>query len=145
MAFIKLPTESDMMVLGQSWAKSFRPGSVVFLSGDLGAGKTTLVRAILQGMGCQGPVKSPTYTLVESYSVGDTMIYHFDLYRIKTAEELELIGMRDMFGPHSICFIEWPDRGDGFLPDPDFSIDIHHAGNGREIELIENGKYSIIS
>ncbi|NKB77639.1 MAG: tRNA (adenosine(37)-N6)-threonylcarbamoyltransferase complex ATPase subunit type 1 TsaE [Gammaproteobacteria bacterium] len=143
MALFKLPYESDMMSLGRSWGPGFRAGSVVFLSGDLGAGKTTLVRAFLQGMGHQGAVTSPTYTLVEPYSLGGREVYHFDLYRIKEAEELEMIGMRDMLNTSSICFIEWPDRGLGFLPKPDFSIEIHHDGDGREIQLIESGIYSI--
>ena len=146
MTLFELPEESDMIALGRSWSCAFKPGSVIFLSGNLGAGKTTLVRAILRELGHNGPVKSPTYTLVESYSINATTIYHFDLYRIKSVDELEMIGTRDMLGGDSICFIEWPDRGEGFLPVPDFSINIRHSNRvtgGRVIELIENAAYSI--
>lgn len=104
---------------------------LVFLHGDLGAGKTTLVRAYLRAIGFSGTVKSPTYTLVEEYTIGDRKICHFDLYRLTDPEELEWIGIRDYFDRECVCFIEWPDNGRGFLPEPDVSITLNVEGNGR--------------
>jgi len=111
---------------------------LVFLHGDLGAGKTTLVRGFLRAAGYKGTVKSPTYTLVEEYTVGSRKIFHFDLYRVVDPEELEWIGIRDYFDQDSICFIEWPDRGKGFLPESDRVIILKTQGLGRSLN-IENG------
>ncbi len=104
---------------------------LIFLHGDLGAGKTTLVRAYLRAAGFLGTVKSPTYTLVEEYSMGELKVYHFDLYRLTDPEELEWIGINDYFNQDSVCFIEWPDNGKGFLPKPDMTITLSVEGEGR--------------
>lgn len=98
--------------------------ALVFLNGDLGAGKTTLVRAALRAMGHQGAVKSPTYNIVEPYLIGTKPVYHFDLYRIFDPEELEALGMRDYLAQKALIFIEWPSRGAGVLPAADLTIQI---------------------
>lgn len=108
---------------------------LVFLHGDLGAGKTTLVRSYLRAAGFIGAVKSPTYTLVESYTVNDRSIFHFDLYRINDPEELEWIGIRDYFDQEAVCFIEWPNKGRGFLPEPDIVITLTTENNGRLLQM----------
>ena len=108
---------------------------VVFLRGDLGAGKTTLVRGYLRTVGYSGTVKSPTYTLVEDYNIAGKIIYHFDLYRLTDPEELECIGIQDYFDHDSVCFIEWPDKGEGFLPKPDMEIVLTVEGEGRLVTL----------
>jgi tRNA threonylcarbamoyladenosine biosynthesis protein TsaE len=107
---------------------------VVFLEGDLGAGKTTLVRGILRGLGWSGNVKSPTYTIVEPYELDGVNLYHFDLYRLADAEELEYLGLREMLG-HGMLLFEWPERGEGFLPEPDCVIRIAHKQQGRALAI----------
>lgn len=104
---------------------------LIFLNGDLGAGKTTLVRGFLRAAGFTGVVKSPTYTLVEEYTVGSRKVFHFDLYRVVDPEELEWIGIRDYLAQNSVCFIEWPDMGKGFLPEPDSIITLITENFGR--------------
>jgi tRNA threonylcarbamoyladenosine biosynthesis protein TsaE len=109
---------------------------LIFLHGDLGAGKTTLVRGFLRAAGYTGAVKSPTYTLVEEYTIAGRKIFHFDLYRVVDPEELEWIGIRDYFDQDCLCFIEWPDKGIGFLPEPDWVISLAVEGLGRSIEML---------
>ncbi len=124
-----------MLELGNCWANRLHSGAVVFLSGDLGVGKTTLARGILQGMGYRGTVNSPTYTLVESYQLPHGIVHHFDLYRLKTPSELEMIGLRDMLDGSAILLIEWPERGNEYIPEPHFQIGIQHRDHGRRIEI----------
>ena len=107
--------------------------AVVYLQGELGAGKTTLVRGILRALGFAGPVKSPTYTLLEPYE--DQSIYHFDLYRIGDARELDFIGIDEYMAARSIKLIEWPERADGRLPCPDLDVALHAEGEGRRAEI----------
>lgn len=130
--------ETAMVALGEQFGRAFirHPDALrVHLLGDLGAGKTTLTRGILRAFGHAGAVKSPTYTLVEAYEFAARTVYHFDLYRLGDAEELEYMGIRDYFSANTLCLIEWPARGEGVLPAPDLVIDISVAGEGRRIEL----------
>lgn len=136
-----MDNEPDMVALGETIGRILTQqnnGITVFLEGDLGAGKTTLCRGILRAFGHQGAVKSPTYTLVETYEFAGRQVNHFDLYRLGHAEELEYIGIRDYFVGDSIALMEWPERGRGMLPKPDLLIDIKVAGSGRSINLTAN-------
>ena len=108
---------------------------VVHLVGDLGAGKTTLVRGWLRALGHAGAVRSPTYTLVEPYDAGGRRIYHVDLYRLADPEELSFIGLDDLFAPGVLTLLEWPRRGAGVLPPPDLEVILEHAGAGRRVEV----------
>ncbi|MGB0721048.1 MAG: tRNA (adenosine(37)-N6)-threonylcarbamoyltransferase complex ATPase subunit type 1 TsaE [Gammaproteobacteria bacterium] len=119
-------------------------GFLVRLEGDLGAGKTTLVRALIQSLGHEGPVRSPTYTLVEPYELtaqgrGDTggamKIVHMDLYRLADPEELEFLGIRDLLTDSHLLLVEWPQKGEGLLPRGDLRIRLSYSGDGREVEL----------
>jgi tRNA threonylcarbamoyladenosine biosynthesis protein TsaE len=128
-------SEAAMVDTGRRLASLLVPGVLVFLHGELGAGKTTLTRGIARALGHVGAVKSPTYTLVEPYLDLATPLYHFDLYRLGDPQELELMGVRDYFSGQAIAIIEWPERGDGFLPVPDLDITIAVHGETRELRL----------
>ena len=108
---------------------------IIFLSGDLGAGKTTISRGILMGLGHRGSVKSPTYTLVEPYDLDIGKVYHFDLYRLLDPEELEHIGFTDYLSAAQLTMIEWPENGHGFTPQPDLAIKISQLPNARSLMI----------
>jgi tRNA threonylcarbamoyladenosine biosynthesis protein TsaE len=122
-----------MEVLGQRLAGVLVPPLVIGLAGPLGAGKTTLVRAILRGLGHAGPVRSPTYTLLESYALATLVVHHLDLYRIADPEELELLGIRDLDSPDAVWLVEWPERGGDRLPLLDWRLAIDYEGTGRVV------------
>ncbi|MEM1404222.1 MAG: tRNA (adenosine(37)-N6)-threonylcarbamoyltransferase complex ATPase subunit type 1 TsaE [Pseudomonadota bacterium] len=128
-----IESEDAMVAFGSRLADAMEPGSVVFLRGELGAGKTTLSRGLARGLGHDGAVKSPTYTLVEPYEHLNPTLYHFDLYRLGDAEELEFMGLRDYVNGESIVLIEWPERGGAFLPAPDLELTIAVTADGRRI------------
>jgi tRNA threonylcarbamoyladenosine biosynthesis protein TsaE len=127
--------EKAMLELGALLARQLVAGTLVYLEGDLGMGKTTLARGIIQSLGHKGAVKSPTYTIVEPYDLPAGTVYHFDLYRLSDPEELEFMGIRDYFDGRSVCLIEWPRRGAGFLPPADLVITIEHEHEGRLVQL----------
>lgn len=134
-----LHDESATAALGSALARALMPGLAIYLHGDLGAGKTALTRALLHAAGHAGHVKSPTYTLAEIYSVviggKPTDVIHFDLYRMAGPEEFLDAGFREHFNDHSICIIEWPEKGDPVLPQPDIELFLNIAGTGRDVEL----------
>lgn len=107
----------------------------IHLHGDLGAGKTTLVRGLLHALGHFGAVKSPTYTLLESYRLGRRTCHHLDLYRIADPEELDYLGLRDLMDGRALLLVEWPERGGDYLPGADLVIEIRHRPDGRDVCL----------
>lgn len=128
-----LDTEDDTIAVGQKLARHIQAPLTLYLTGDLGAGKTTLSRGLIQGLGHKGAVKSPTYTLVEPYELNGVEVYHFDLYRLNDPEELEFMGIRDYFSATSLCIVEWPDKGEGLLPSADIHLHLNYVNAGREI------------
>lgn len=136
-----IPDEKATMALGEKLSLLCAPHCIVFLYGNLGAGKTTFARGFLRGLGYQGKVKSPTYTIVEPYEINKKCIYHFDLYRLHDVRELEFIGIDDYFNAQTICLIEWPEKGEGVLPLPDLSCYFEPCGEGREIKIVGNTEW----
>jgi tRNA threonylcarbamoyladenosine biosynthesis protein TsaE len=112
------------------------PGLVIYLEGDLGAGKTTLARALIRTLGHAGPVKSPTYSLVEVYVFSSLYLYHFDFYRFESPEEFLDAGLGEYFNETAVCLVEWPERAEGCVPPPDLRLRLHHAGLGRVLEAV---------
>ncbi len=128
-----LENEAKMEAFGATLADFIDSGGLITLSGNLGAGKTTLTRGFMHQLGHQGAVKSPTYTLVEPYTIDGRQIMHFDLYRLSDPEELEFLGFRDYLDGSTLCLVEWPEKGKDFLPEPDLAISIDVLASGRNI------------
>ncbi len=140
---LDLSDEAATLAFGAVLAKAIQPNLTIYLHGDLGAGKTTLVRGLLRGLNFEGKVKSPTYTLVEPYEVLDNNteslnLYHFDLYRFNDEEEWESAGFRDYFNATSVCLIEWPEKAIHVLPTPDLEIFFSINTDGRTLGLLAN-------
>jgi len=128
---LKLPDEAATLALGAALAAGAARGSVLHLSGDLGAGKTTLVRGLLRALGHEGRVKSPTYTLVEPYTVSRLDLYHFDFYRFKDRTEWVSSGFREYFNPDTLCIVEWPEKAEGLLAPADLAVTLEIEGESR--------------
>ncbi len=126
-----MPDEAATLALGARLAPGIAPGRVLHLRGDLGTGKTTLVRGLLRALGQAGRIKSPTYTLVELYSVSSLNLYHFDLYRFKDRAEWLNSGFREYFNADSACIVEWPERAGDLLSPPDLEIHLEFDGAAR--------------
>lgn len=124
-----LTGEDGTMALGAALAQAGLSRGTVYLTGELGTGKTTLVRGFLRASGVTGSIRSPTFTLVEEYRIGAMTVGHYDLYRLSEPEELEFLGLRDHLAADSLCFFEWPERGAGVLPAPDVEIRFEYAGS----------------
>jgi len=131
---IYIEGEAGMVAFGERLGIALHRG-VIFFEGNLGAGKTTLCRGVLRSRGYTGAVKSPTYTLVEPYQLPAGNVFHFDLYRLNDPEELEFMGIRDYFDGDNLCMVEWPGKGQGFLPQPDLLISIDVEGSGRKLTI----------
>ncbi|MCL2524300.1 MAG: tRNA (adenosine(37)-N6)-threonylcarbamoyltransferase complex ATPase subunit type 1 TsaE [Betaproteobacteria bacterium] len=132
----RLPDEAATRRLGELLAPRLAAGLVVYLEGDLGAGKTTLARALIRALGHAGPVKSPTYSLVEVYVVSSLYLYHFDFYRFESPEEFFDAGFGEYFNAGALCLVEWPERAAGCVPKPDIRLCLRHEGAGRVLETI---------
>lgn len=127
--------ERETEALGRKIAGILHPGLVIHLTGELGAGKTTLVRSMLRALGFSGKVKSPTYALVELYTISRLNLYHFDLYRFDDPAEWLDSGFREYFNPESVCLVEWPEKGGEYLPKPDIGITLELEDGGRNVEI----------
>jgi len=135
MLVVRANSEQEQEWIGEVLSRVAPPGCLIYLTGDLGAGKTTLARGLLRGLGHTGSVKSPTYTLIEPYEIGNRRCYHLDLYRLADPDEIEFLGLRDMLQDDAIMLVEWPEQGQGALPDPDLMIRIRYLEDGRELVI----------
>lgn len=138
-----LPDEAATRAQGARLAHVILPGLSLYLHGDLGSGKTTLARGLLRGLGYSGRVKSPTYTLVELYTVSRLNLYHFDFYRFRDPKEWRDAGFSEYFNENSVCLVEWPEKAAGLLPVADLEIALVFAGEGRDLSIragTESGK-----
>lgn len=130
-----LDDEAATLELGARLATLLRPGMVVYLSGELGAGKTTLVRGCLRALGYRGRVKSPTFALLEVYKLSRLYLHHFDFYRFEDPHEWVDAGFRDAFGRDNVCLVEWPEKAGDQLPFADLTIRLEHGGAGRQATI----------
>jgi len=133
---LELADEDATLAAGRDFSKRLQAGMIVYLHGDLGAGKTTFVRGVLQGLAYPGKVKSPTYTLVEPYALAQGEFYHFDLYRFTDPYEWDASGFGEYFNSTSICMVEWPDKAGDILPRPDFDVELGWlSSGGRQLTI----------
>ena len=130
-----LANEAATVALGAELAGGVQPGMVIYLKGELGAGKTTLARGLLQALGVADRIKSPTYTLVEPYNVSSLYLYHFDFYRLQSPEEWIDAGFRDYFNAGAVCLVEWPEKAGSALPAADMTIDLTASESARDATL----------
>ncbi len=133
MITLEIPDAQQQEALGGMMSADAPAAFIIYLEGELGAGKTTLVRGFLRGLGYRGNVKSPTFTLLEPYELGDRAIYHLDLYRLADPGELEYLGLRDLLATDATLLIEWPEQGRGMLPDADIVVSIGYRDEGRSL------------
>ncbi len=139
----RLVDEDATVACGSRLARALsydREGAIIHLHGTLGAGKTTFARGLLRGFDYTGAVKSPTYTLVEPYELDSCNIYHFDLYRLGSAEEIEFLGTESYFDPGNICLFEWAERGEGHIPAADLDIELQISGTGRDLVCLSKSE-----
>lgn len=132
---LALPDPEATGALGEALAAACEPPCVIYLEGELGTGKTTLARAFLRGLGHEGPVKSPTYSLLECYDVPAVRVFHLDLYRLAAPEEAAWLGLEELEAAAAVVLVEWPERGGDWLPVPDLRVRLAHADCGRRAEL----------
>jgi tRNA threonylcarbamoyladenosine biosynthesis protein TsaE len=132
---VELPDEAATVAVGRRLALALPQSVLIYLEGDLGAGKTTLVRALLRALGHEGAVRSPTYTLIEPYELTGHDVFHLGLYRLGSPDELEDIGIRDILAVPCVLLVEWPEKGRGVLPPPDLRLSLAAAGLGRLLGL----------
>jgi tRNA threonylcarbamoyladenosine biosynthesis protein TsaE len=132
---LKLPDAAATTRLGEALARGVAPGRVLHLTGDLGTGKTTLVRGLLRALGVQGAVKSPTYTWVEPYELSRLDLYHFDFYRFADRTEWLTSGLREYFRPDAFCIVEWPEKAGSLLPPPDLAVALSYDGESRQARI----------
>jgi len=135
MQTLELTDEAALLAAAEQFGKTLETPAVVYLQGELGAGKTTFARSLIQSLGYDGNVKSPTYTLVETYEAGGKQIVHFDLYRLEDPEELHALGYRELIARADIVLIEWAEKGGSLIPAADRLVDIDYAGLGRTMRL----------
>jgi tRNA threonylcarbamoyladenosine biosynthesis protein TsaE len=132
---LKLPDAEAIARVGSALAAGIAPGRVLHLSGELGTGKTTLVRGLLRALGVTGPIKSPSYAWVEPYTISSLDLYHFDFYRFADRTAWLSSGLREYFRPDAVCIVEWPERAGDLLPPPDLAVSLHYEGTARRAEL----------
>lgn len=140
---LQITGESQQEALGATLAGVIKAPCVIYLAGDLGAGKSTLARGLLRGLGYNGRVKSPTYTLMEPYELPSLHCYHFDLYRLADPEELLFLGIEDLLDADALLLVEWPERGEGVLPIADLTLQIFHEGLSRRVEFQPIGEKGV--
>ena len=143
---LSLADEKATLALGAAVADGLLPeqGGVIFLLGDLGAGKTTLTRGFLRSLGYQGAVKSPTYTLIESYELDGKTVHHLDLYRLGSPDELDFLGLRELMVPGALFLIEWPQQGGDWLPEPMLTISLSYDGESRRAQLQSDAEMALL-